>query len=48
MHKNYEDAIENGILDKAFENAKTIIEKLINNKVLEQQGYTLKFAKIQE
>ena len=41
-------AIENGILDKAFENAKTIIEKLINNEILKEQGYTLKFEEIQE
>lgn len=36
-------AIENGILDKAFENAKDIIEKLINNDVVQEQGYKLKF-----
>ena len=41
-------AIENGILDKAFENAKVIIEKLINNEILKEQGYTLKFEEIQE
>ncbi len=38
-----ERAIENGILDKAFENAKEIIEKLINNDVVQEQGYTIKF-----
>ena len=41
-----ERAIENGILDKAFENAKVIIEKLINNEILKEQGYTLKFKEI--
>ena len=36
-------AIENGILDKAFENAKEIIETLVNNDVVQEQGYTIKF-----
>ena len=39
-------AIENGILDKAFENAKEIIEKLVNNDVVQEQGYTIKFEVI--
>lgn len=40
-------AIENGILDKAYENAKDIIEKLINNDVVKEQGYTIKFEVIE-
>lgn len=36
-------AIENGILDKAFENAKSIIEKLVNNETVQEQGYTIIF-----
>lgn len=36
-------AIENGILDKAFENAKKIIEKLVNNDVVQEQEYTIRF-----
>ncbi len=42
-----ERAIENGILDKAFENAKEIIEKLINNDVVQEQGYMIKFEVIE-
>lgn len=42
-----ERAIENGILDKAFENAKEIIEKLINNDVVQEQGYTINFKVIE-
>lgn len=41
--KMEERAIENGILDKAFENAKDIIEKLVNNDVVQEQGYSIKF-----
>ncbi len=41
-----ERAIENGLLDKAFENAKEIIEKLINNDIVQEQGYTIKFEVI--
>lgn len=41
-----ERAIENGILDKAFENAKAIIEKLVNNDAVQEQGYTIKFEVI--
>ena len=41
-----ERAVENGILDKAFENAKEIIERLINNDVVQEQGYTIKFEVI--
>ena len=41
-------AIENGILDKSFDNSKTIIEKLINNEILKEQGYTLKFKEIEQ
>ena len=38
-----ERAIENGILDKATENAKEIIEKLVNNDIVQEQGYIIKF-----
>lgn len=40
-------AIENGILDKAFENAKEIIEKLINTDVVKEQEYTITFQEIE-
>ena len=40
-------AIENGILDKAYDNAKGIIEKLINNDVVKELGYTIKFEVIE-
>lgn len=36
-------AIENGILDKAYENAKEIIERLINTDIIQQQEYVIKF-----
>lgn len=36
-------AIENGVLEKAYENAKTIIERLVNNEVVQKEGYTIKF-----
>jgi hypothetical protein len=42
-----ERAIENGILDKASKNAKEIIEKLVNNDVVQEQGYTIKFKIIE-
>lgn len=42
-----ERAIENGILDKAFENAKEIIEKIVNNDVVQEQGYVIKFEVIE-
>ncbi len=42
-----ERAIENGILDKATENAKEIIEKLVNNDVVQEQGYKIKFETIE-
>lgn len=35
-------AIENGILDKATENAENIITKLVNTKPVQEQGYTIK------
>lgn len=38
-----ERAIENGILDKAIENAQTIISNLINTDVVEEQGYSISF-----
>ncbi len=36
-------AIENGLLDKAYENAKAIIYKLIDTGVVEELGYTITF-----
>ena len=42
-----ERAIENGILEKASENAKEIIEKLVNNDVVQEQGYIIIFEEIQ-
>lgn len=41
-----ERAIENGILDKAFENAKNIIRKIIDNDFVEELGYTVCFATV--
>ncbi len=41
-------AIENGILDKAFENAKSIIYKLVNTDVVEELGYTVTFEVMEE
>ena len=41
-------AIENGILDKAFENAKTMISKLINTDLVEEQGYKIEFDEMEE
>lgn len=38
-----EKVIENGLLDKAFENAKEIIYKLIYTDVVKEQGYTIRF-----
>lgn len=40
-------AIENGILDKGFENAKDIIEKLIYTGIVEELEYTIKFEEIE-
>lgn len=40
-------AIENGLLDKAFENAKGIIKKLICTDVVEEQGYIVRFVEIE-
>ena len=42
-----ERAIENGILEKASENAKEIIEKLVNDDVVQEQGYIITFEEIQ-
>lgn len=42
-----ERAIENGILSKAFDNAKEIIEKLVNNDVVQEQGYIISFKVIE-
>jgi len=39
-------AIENGILDKSFENAKTIIYKLVNTDVVKELEYTISFETI--
>ncbi len=36
-------AIENGLLDKAYENAKVIIYRLINTGMVEELGYTITF-----
>lgn len=44
--KMEERAIENGILDKAFENAKEIIQKLITTSIIQNQEYTIKFEVI--
>lgn len=41
-------AIENGILDKAFENAKEIIERLVNNDVVKENEYKIIFQIIEE
>ena len=41
-------AIENGLLDKAFENAKEIIYKLIDTDVVEESEYTIAFKIIEE
>lgn len=43
-----ERAIENGILDKATENAKNVITNLIYSKELENAGYTIRFEIIEE
>lgn len=40
-------AIENGLLDKAFNNAKVIIEQIVNNDVVQEQGYKIKFEVIE-
>ena len=40
--------IENGLLDKALENAEAIIEKLINNDVVQEAGYTIRFEVIEQ
>ena len=40
-------AIENGLLDKAFNNAKAIIEQLVNNDVVQEQGYKIRFEVIE-
>lgn len=39
-------AIENGILDKATENAKNIVFKLVNIKPVQEQEYTIKFEEM--
>ena len=41
-------AIENGILDKAYENAKVIIYNLINTDVVKELEYTITFEVIEE
>lgn len=40
-------AIENGILDKALENAKEMIEKLLNNDVIKEQQYKIIFKVVE-
>ncbi|MBR4027153.1 MAG: DUF4230 domain-containing protein [Lachnospiraceae bacterium] len=42
-----ERALESGILDKAFENAKNIIYTLVNTDVVEEQGYSIEFKEIE-
>ena len=41
-------AIENGLLDKAFENAKAIIYRLIDTEIVEELEYTIVFEVIEE
>ena len=41
-------AIENGLLDKAFENAKEIISKLVDTGLVEELEYTITFEVIEE
>lgn len=41
-----ERAIENGVLDRAYENAKGIIEKFVNNDIVQESEYKVKFEKI--
>ncbi|MBD5444832.1 MAG: DUF4230 domain-containing protein [Lachnospiraceae bacterium] len=41
-------AIENGLLDKAYENAKGILYKIINTGVVEELEYTVTFEVIEE
>lgn len=36
-------AIENGLMEKAMKNSVSIIEKLVNNDVIQKQGYTVEF-----
>ena len=40
-------AIENGLLDKAFENAKAIIYKLIDTDLVQELGYDITFEVIE-
>ena len=41
-------AIENGLLDKALENAKAIIRKLIDNDIVKELEYDITFEVIEE
>ncbi len=41
-------AIENGLLEKALENAKAIIYKLIDNDIVKELGYNITFEVIEE
>ena len=41
-----ERAIESGLLDKAYENAKLVITSLVYTEVVEAQGYSIEFEKI--
>lgn len=43
-----ERAIENGILEKAQTNAGNILAKLINNNVVEEEGYTVQIRVMEE
>lgn len=41
-------AIENGILDKAYENAKDIINKIVDNDLIRELEYTIEFENIEK
>ena len=46
--KMEQHAIENGLLDKALDNAKVIIENLVYTDVVKDAGYTIEFEMIEE
>ena len=41
-------AVENGILDKAYNNAEIIIHRLINTELVKELGYSIIFKKIEK
>ncbi len=43
-----ERVIENGLLDKAFENAKVIISRLLNTEITEESDYSIVFETIED